>query len=542
MNRKAKTMLVVAVVAIGVVDFCIFRSNALYRRAKNTADPEAKIATLQKAGGFFPWNDRVYYELGKAQFAAGMERLKKGEDPSSLVKSSVENLEHSLRINPASASGQFFFAQSLQFESLLTTSEKRDAITEAFENAAKLAGENRELLFDVGKRLLSRWETLEEEERVFASDILARALKRESVDRLQALLPIWHLNVGDVGFVEKIMPEDPRLYRILGSYLGEKSMCLDDRHRILSRADQLEFAIQKNLLKAGERELGRSNWNEAIKFFRWCLGNLPKIRFFHKISGMYPLKESEFRHVYASANLGLARGILGSGGSTGEVREYLLAYLGETEDRDSLKALESTLSAYGITDPRILFVIYHKQGRYGDIVDDAGKIKDQALPAEVFFVIGDAYRRLGRIPEASAYFDRSLERDADNLEILMPILGFYQKIKNQDEIRRISGMIERTVVSHEKNFADLVIEKHKDYTWQLPFDGEAIDMNLYFEHLDTGRAPLITVEFNQEVIWDNFLEDESLSCSVKTAPGHNALRVVAVDHPVILKKMSYSYR
>jgi tetratricopeptide (TPR) repeat protein len=542
MNNRIKGLLVMAMVAVGVVDFCVYQSNALFRQAKNTAGPETKILLLEKAARIFPWNDQVFYELGKTQFEAGMRILRQEAGGRLRVKESAQNLERSLRLNPASAFGHFYYAQSLRFENLLSPSAGEDGATAAFENAARLAGENRELLFDVGKRLLSRWETLVEDERDFARDILAKALHWKPVDRFSALLPIWHLKGMDVGFLENIMPEDPRLFRMLGNYLGEKSMGLEDRHRILSRADQLEFAVQENLLKAANRELGLSHWDEAAKFFRWCLGNLPKIRFFHKISGQYPLADSAFRQVYASANLGLAQSTLGAGGNIEEVRDYLLAYLEGTEDEDSLKALETALATNGITDPRILLMLYHKQGRYEEIADAAGKMQDRPLPAEALYVVGDAYRRLGKIPEASAYFGRSLEKDTKNLEILLPVLGFYQKIKKQDEIRRINVMIERTVVSREKNFADLVIDKHKDYTWQLPFEGKAICVDLYFERLDTDRKPLITVEFNQEVIWDNFLEGKSLSFSVKTILGLNALRVVAVNHPVILKKMSYRYR
>jgi tetratricopeptide (TPR) repeat protein len=541
MNIRTKILLIVGLLVVGVVDICVYRSNESYRQAKGMTEPESKIRALRKASGIFPWNDLVYYELGKIYFRSGIQRLMQGQDARSLVKESVGNLDRSLKINPASPYAHFYYAQSLQYEALLERSSGGRVLAE-FQNAAKLAGDNREMLFDVGKRYLAHWETLDEEGRNFLRGILTRALEWKPVDKFPALLNLWHLNVREEGFMESVMPDDPRLYRMFGNYLGEKSLFLEARHRILSRADQLEFAIQINLLKAGNREMGRSNWGEAKKFFRWCLGNLPKIRFFCKISGLYPLENSEFQRVYTLANLGLARGILESGGSIEDAREYVLAYFENANDQNSLRDLESILVRKKISDPDILLYLYHKQGRYHEIVDAAERRKNQAFSARALYLIGDACQRIGKPWDAAGYFDRSLLRDSKNLKTLLPIRRFYENLNNQDEIFRINVMIERTVVSKDNNVFNMVIQKHKDYTWQLPFDGRAIDLDLYFRRTDTDRAPLITVEFNQEVLWDNFLAEDSFTVPVKTVLGNNILRVSAVDCPVIFQKMSYSYR
>lgn len=530
-----------ALVAIGVVDFLVYRSSDLYWKARGIADPEMKIRTLQKADKIFPWNDLVCYELGKAHFGLGMQGLNEGQDAGFHVRESVKNLERGIRINPASPFGHFYYAQSLQYENLLTQSPS-DRIFAEFYNAAKLAGENREILFDVGKRLLIHWKVLKEEERNFVREILVTALQWKPVDKYPALLNLWHLNVGDVGVMESIMPEDPRIYRMFGSYLGEKSMCLEDRHRILSRADHLEFAIQKNLLTAGDRELGRSNWNEANKFFRWCLGNLPKIRFFHKISGQYPLVDSEFQRVYACANLGLARSILESGGGVEDARKYLLAYLEIENDGNSLKDFESTLVRNKISDINILLLLYHKQGYYQEVVDTMGKMQSQALSAKSLYIIGNASQKVGKQQDAAVYFDRSLGMDAKNLKTLLPIRQFYQNSNNKDEILQIDDMIDKAVASKQRNFSDLVINKQKEYSWQFSFDGKDINIDLYFKRTYADQMPLITIEFNREVVWDDFLEEERLSVPVKTVVGKNNLRISAVNHPVILKKISYNDR
>ena len=54
---------------IGIVNILIYWNSHLYYRAKNKVeDVEKKIDTLENANRFFPFNDLVYYELGKAYF------------------------------------------------------------------------------------------------------------------------------------------------------------------------------------------------------------------------------------------------------------------------------------------------------------------------------------------------------------------------------------------------------------------------------------------------------------------------------------------
>jgi tetratricopeptide (TPR) repeat protein len=238
----------------------------------------------------------------------------------------------------------------------------------------------------------------------------------------------------------------------------------------------------------------------------------------------------------------MARSVLESGGGIEDAREYLMVYLENEDDRNALRDLESTLAKHKVSDTSVLLFLYHKQGRYQDIIDAANKMHAPAFSAKSLYIVGDAYQKMGMTEEAADYFQRSLERDDRNIEILLPIRQFYRNTNKNEEILYIDDMIESAVVSKEKSFADLIIVKHKYHSWQLPFEGGDIRMDLYFRRMSADEAPLITVEFNQEVVWDDFLEEESLSIPVKTVAGKNVLRIATVNHPVILRKMSYSYR
>ena len=132
--------------------------------------------------------------------------------------------------------------------------------------------------------------------------------------------------------------------------------------------------------------------------------------------------------------------------------------------------------------------------------------------------------------------------DAKILQILMPIREFYRNLNKRDKILEINGMIEKVVVSNEMVFNDFVVNKGKEYSWQLSFDREDINIDLYFLRTDTDQDPLVTIEFNREVVWDDYLEEESFSIPVKAVVGENILHISTTNYPVILKKISYIFR
>ena len=60
--------------------------------------------------------------------------------------------------------------------------------------------------------------------------------------------------------------------------------------------------------------------------------------------------------------------------------------------------------------------------------------------------------------------------------------------------------------------------------------------------MDADQDPLVTIEFNREVVWDDYLEEESFSIPVKAVVGENILHISTTNYPVILKKISYIFR
>jgi len=47
---------------------------------------------------------------------------------------------------------------------------------------------------------------------------------KKDKEKLQATMQIWDLNVKDYEAMEKILPEDSRVYRMYAQFLGEESL------------------------------------------------------------------------------------------------------------------------------------------------------------------------------------------------------------------------------------------------------------------------------------------------------------------------------
>ncbi len=72
-------------------------------------------------------------------------------------------------------------------------------------------------------------------------------------------------------------------------------------------------------------------------------------------------------------------------------------------------------------------------------------------------------------------------------------------------------------------------------------DGRDLNLGLEFGRGDDSRAPLISVFFNGRVVWEDFLEGETVSVSVpvESKIGENVVEVVPVNRGVELLRIAY---
>lgn len=552
MNNLKKMVLILAVVIVAVVDILIYWDIHLYNKAQEIEGSEKKIIILKKTIDFYPKNDLVFYELGRAYFDLGFDNLSNSAQSIEYLQESIKNFKQSLKINPASYFSHFNLAQSFLYLSYLSASFNTSSQDE-FKKAAILAGENSQIFYEVAKVFLSRWPELSDEDKDFTLDIMRKIVSGKDKERFLSLLYFWAMNIKDYNVIEIILPEDPQIYRIYAKFLGEKSLYLEQRQKYLAKAEFLEFEKAKEEFDLGENEYFYFRLQEAFNHFRSCLGILKKLKFYHFLAQNSPIDHSEFNELQKSASLNLVKCQIEKGEKFEEIEKYLQNYLRLENQLSDLGDFESYLKnrdfiGQGLEESfsdldHLYFeiLLYYKQGRYREIMR-AGRLLEKSyvvIPEDkkdtymgILNLIGDSYQKIDYIYDAGEFYQRALKVDPDNLESLVRIRRNYERLNADERIREINERIQRILSPREAVIKDVLLKKSRVSSRTLIFDGRKKVIDLHFNPGVKGITPLITVFFNGRLIWEDYLKAEVLSIPVESELGENSLQIEAVNRPV----------
>jgi tetratricopeptide (TPR) repeat protein len=542
--------------ALGVM---IYWNSHLYYSSLNR-DEKAKIARLEEAVKFFPLNDLVFYELGKAYFDLGFKNLHDAGLGEANLQKAVLNLKKSVMINPASSFSHFFLGQALLYLDLISP-QKNAKFGAEFRKAVQLAGENMQILREVGALFLSHWPELSEEERNTTSDILNRIVGKIDQNELARLLSIWEMNLKDYSVMDKILPADARLYRQYAEYLGEKSLSLEERLKYLARAEQLEFAKAKEDCQMGEALLSRYQVQSAMRLLNSALSLLRGIRFYQALNSTDLVSSIEYKEVMKATLLALVKTRIEEGTGLSEILDHLYEYLA-LEDRASKVAEIETL----LRDRKLLpakfdqsfddlsrlafeLRLQFSQSRYREIVNfgrDLGKSL-VLVPAnltkdyiKILLLIGDSHQKVDFLYDAGDFYQRALEIDPNNLEVLLRLRQNYDRLNEEKKLSEINKTIEKIIAANNLDWASVLLKKGEMFSRSLVFDGRKIILGLQFGRSESGKEPLLAVFFNSRVVWEGYLKDDLISLSLDTEAGENELRILTVNGPVSLAQIGYS--
>ncbi|MQY60964.1 hypothetical protein GH153_03895 [bacterium] len=559
MNILKKIAFILVLVVVAVVDILIYWNQHLYYKAERIEENGKKLETLERANKFYPSNDLVFYELGKAYFDLGIRSLNDETKSSAYLQESIKNFKRSVRINPASQFSHFNLGQSLLYMSFFSPSLDVNCYDE-YKKAAILVSHNSQIFHDVGKIFLSRWGELSEENREFTLEILRKLVGGKDREEFRTILQTWEMNIKDYDVMEKILPEDPQIYRMYADFLGEKSLSAEERQRVLANAEFLEFERAKSEHDSGENEFMYYRAKEAFNHFKSCLNILEKIKFYQNVTQQNHIDHSEFSELRKSAFLNLAKCRLEQGGELKEVEGNLRKYLALEDKVAAVSKLESFLMDRGLISEKLdesfdnlerlsfqLF-LYFKQNRYRDIVR-IGRLLQQSLVVvpegkrevyvRVLQLVGDSYQKVDFIYDAGEFYQKALEVDPENLETLLRICQNYERLNDDEKIREIKERIDTLMSPAERVFKNLTIDKGRSFWHTLALDGRKITLDLHFKDSSERIAPLITVFFNGRVVWEDYLKDEVLSFPLESRVGKNSLQIVAVNRAVSLVKLAY---
>jgi len=560
MKILKKLMPVGMVLILAVLDFLIYGNSHLYDQSRGSENNKKKIETLKRANEFFPFNDQAYYELGKAYFELALDNLSQKNLSDSYLRESIMNFNHSLSLNPASPYTHFHLAQSLQYQTYVSPSSDVPSYEE-YKKVALLAGQNSQIYYEVGKVFFSQWPKLSAEDKEFTIEILRKLGKKKEKEKLWVLMEIWEINVKDYRVMEKILTEDPYIYRVYAKFLGEKSLSSSERKNILAKAEFLEFEKAKTEFNLGENDFFYFRVKDAIEHFTRCLEILNEIKFYQNLISKNLIDISEFDNLQKLIHLNLAKCQIAEGASLKEVAKHLRLYLGLEDQVAAVTELESYLKEQGLIEGKLgsnfedldrlsfQLELYFKLNRYRDIIQ-VGDLFQQSfvlIPKEnkeayrkILQVIGDSYQKVDYIYEAEKFYQKALEIDPENMETLAKLRQGYDRLNENEKIREVNEEIDQLLFSREKLVKNLTIEKSQDFNAPLVFDGRKVILEFDFQGSSPeGKKPLVSVFFNNRVVWDDYLKDNALSLALNSSIGENRLQVVAINKELSLEKLSY---
>ena len=583
MSNFKRIVFIFAVIVIGLINILIYWNSHLYYRASERIEnPENKIEAFERANRFYPYNDLVFYELGKEYFDLGIQNLQDKEVSETYLQKSIQNFTRSLRINPASYFCHFNLAQSLLYMNYLSPASDVNYYDE-YKKAALLAGHNSQIYYEVGRILLSRWPSLSEEDREFTSEILRKILVREKPEELQSIMQIWEMSVSDYKVMEKILPEDPGVYRRFAKFLGEKNRSAEERRKFLAEAELMEFERAKNEYHSGENEFRYYRLKEAFSHFNAALRNLERINFYQNLAGEMRVNVGEFNKLKRSTYLNQAKCRLAEGRDFKEVEGILQNYLALENEIAAVNELEAYLMRQGFIEERskiklddlnslsFQMFLYFKQSQYRDIIKIGRLLRESfvVVPEEkrdsymkVLRLVGDSLQKVDFLYDAGEFYQKALEIDPDNLETLLRIRQNHERLNNEEEVERINERIAKLLAPREMQLRNRIIHKGNKFSRGLDFDGRAIELKLHFKRdmKESGFVPMISVFFNGRVVWDDYLEDEEeegvsedeeregknkdykvISISLKSKVGKNTIIVAPVNRSIILRRITYRF-
>lgn len=563
MTGFKRFLIAVGLLAVAALDIAIYWNFHLYRRTiKSGAVGAEQIAGLERANRIFPFNEIVRFELGQARFGLAMDSLENERERDTALTAALDDYEHSLRLNPASARVQFQYAQAVLYRSYFAPADKT-RVYEEYKKAARLTGHNEPTYFEVGRILLSQWANLGEADRRFALGLLETVLREADKNRLAAVLQIWDLSIRDYTIVEKILPENADAWRQYAQFLGEKGLSLDERRRAMAKAESLDFERAKREYEQGDRYFRFYRFADAFNRYQWCLGILKGIHFYQDLAVEKTIDPAEYAVLLKATYLNMAKSRLEEGKPFDEALPFLRSYLEIEDEAAALGELEAFLKERGILEDKLaagakdyrLFAFHillaFKQSRYRDVVQVGMEMQRGVLVvpdtskedyARILEMVGDSYQKLDYIYESNDFYAKALAQGLEDLTVLLKIRKNRVRLNEEGAVRDLDARIARLLTPAEAASVARPVEKGRPFIKTLKFDGSDLTLDIAVRAVEPGQVPLLAVVWNDRVVWEDFVKAPAVRVDVPTKLGMNSLSLIPVNMPVSISRISWEFK
>jgi len=557
MNKLKKFFGIALLVILGLVNISLYRNIHLYNKTRTIGNYEEKIQTLENANKIYPYNYRVHNELGRTYFELASLDFQNIEQRDANFEKSIQSFVRSITLNPGYYQSHFYFAQALSYQQYFAPIDVN--FYNEYKKAARLTTFDTQAYFEVGRFLFTHWPELSEEDKRYTLDLLKNL--RTNRENLQTIMQIWAINGGDFTVMEDILPKESGVYRIFAQFLAERRLSISERHKKLAQAEYMEFLSAKNSFTSGERQAQLKNVNRAISLFRASLKTIENIRFYQNLTGDTRIDLSEFYNYKKALYLNLARNQIIKSGNLKEAGIYLRKYLDMENNAAEIGDLEIFLNKRNLlkAEPGTYFnnllpyyvkvLIEYKLNRYRDIVEGGKDLKEsfstppEALRkdlARICQLIGESYQKLNSLFDAEEFFNLAMNLDPTHLDTLKGMRRNYLKLNKPEIADGVENQIESMLTPEEISFENLIIRSGQSFKQTLFLKEKKIGLILTLQGVSLDRAPLLAVEFNDQLIWEDYLETQSLSLTVNSEEGTNVLAIQPIIRDVTLKKIVYT--
>lgn len=557
---KKKILPIAGLAVLVLLQAAVTWNARLWWRAKAVeTDPEAKIGLLRRADAVFPWNEAVAFELGKIYFEQAAEALEDAAARDVLFGRSVESFMRSLRLDPASPETHFRLAQTLLYTSYLALPTPLSYFEE-YKRAAELTGHNSQIRYDVGKVLLSRWESLTPEEKDFTVGLLNKSLAGNDEERLLDLLETWHLSVRDYALIARILPDNAAALQTYARFLGERSLSLEARQSALARAEALEVTRARQELDRGRREAESFRTAESSAHCAAALEALGTVRFYQNLIGKELFDPKEYAEVRKAARRLLAVNRIEETHSLADPDGAIAAYLAVEDDFTALNEFETFIKERGLlaedegTSPfkdlqTLAFrtTLDFQQNRYRDIARLGGLLASSSLiiapsgrPSyvRILRLIGESNAKLDYVYEAEKYYRMAVEIDPENFDVLLGLERCYGRLNDEAQAAEVRRAIDRLTSPAVIDLGGRLVGKGESFKIDLVSAGGARTFLLEFSPASPGGHPLIAVFLDGRVIWEGNGDTGSASFPAILGPGPASLEITAVSDAVNLGRIT----
>ncbi|MFC2166909.1 AMIN domain-containing protein, partial [Acidobacteriota bacterium] len=428
-----------------------------------------------------------------------------------------------------------------------------------YKKAARLTTFDTKAYFEVGRFLFTHWPELSEEDKLYTLGLLRNL--RTNRENLQTIMQIWAINGGDFSVMEDILPEEAGVYRTFAQFLANRKLSIEERHKKLAQAEFMEFNSAKNSFVKGEREAQSRNVNQAISLFNASLKAIENLQFYQNLTGETLIDLLEVHEYKKSLYLNLIKYLVIQSGDLKEAEIYLRKYLDLENNLTEIGDLDNFLKERNLlkAEPGTYFndllpyyirvLIEYKLNRNRDIVEGGKNLKEsfstapEALRkdlARICQLIGESYQILDYLYDAEEFFNIALNLDPTHLDTLKGMRQNYVKLNKPEMAAGVENQIESMLTPEEIDFENLRLQRGRDFKQTFFLKAKKIAIILTLENDSPDRAPLLAIKFNDQLIWENYLETSSLSLTVNTEEGTNILSILPTIRDMTLKKIVYT--